>query len=482
MFRDGQWTIATGRAGEGATIRFVFGGANNADRLIRAGRFVQLGITVLLGIVIALWARQVAGATAAVFGVALWVFNPLVLAYGHLILNDMDVALMMALAVWAFSVFLQTPTARHAILAGLASGAAIMMKFSALLLGPMFLALGLVWWLCRWPERQSRPAAVESGPADRADEPPAWRRFWRWLPLAVGVTYAVILLAYAPCWKPAPPIAAEQAAKLNVPGWFQLLRPVLIPPDFYKGLAIQMAHAKIGHASFLAGEWRLKGWWYYFPVALALKFPLPLLALTALGPGLWLSQRRRREFAATAPWVAALTYLGCSMAGTINIGIRYMLPLLPLLAVGIAAQVTVAGRGARVAAWLLTAWLAMVAVRAHPHFLEYFNECAGGPANGCRWLVDSNCDWGQDVKRLKSYLAARGAPPVYLAFFGSQQALDYYGIRRTPVSAVAARALRQGTLIVSASELMRRRWDWLRAEREPVGRIGYTLFVYQLGE
>ena len=39
-----------------------------------------------------------------------------------------------------------------------------------------------------------------------------------------------------------------------------------------------------------------------------------------------------------------------------------------------------------------------------PHYLAYFNELAGGPANGFKELVDSNLDWGQDLKNLKLWL------------------------------------------------------------------------------
>jgi 4-amino-4-deoxy-L-arabinose transferase-like glycosyltransferase len=464
LFPQGQddwyfWPVWEGYAVSDA---FVFGGQNDADRLILAGRLVQVGITLLIGVVIALWLRAQAGATAAVWGVALWALNPLVLAYGHLIVNDMGVALFMTLAAWAFSRFLIRPSARRAALVGLATGGAFLMKFSALLLLPVFLVMLVIWWLTRPSDAQ--PAAV-----------------WRLLALAIGVAYAVVLVGYAPRWQPAPPISAERADLLNVPSWFRLLRPVLVPPDFFKGIAIQWAHAKTGHAAFFAGQWRMKGWWYYFPALLALKSPLPLLALAGLGAGLAFTRLRRLEFARLAPWVAALTYLGCSLAGTIDIGVRYMLPFVALVTVGIAAQLATAGRALRVAGVVLTAWLAVVAVRAHPHFIEYFNECAGGPARGWRWAVDSNYDWGQDVKRLRNYLAARGHPPVYLVYFGPRRAVDYYGIRYTGLTMQQAQELRTGTLIVSVSELMQPRWNWLREQRQPTDRIGYTLFLYQLG-
>ena len=40
-----------------------------------------------------------------------------------------------------------------------------------------------------------------------------------------------------------------------------------------------------------------------------------------------------------------------------------------------------------------------------PHYLAYFNEAFGGPANGYKFLADSsNLDWGQDLKGLKRFM------------------------------------------------------------------------------
>src|SRR5439155_5938092 len=89
--------------------------------------------------------------------------------------------------------------------------------------------------------------------------------------------------------------------------------------------------------------------------------------------------------------------------------------------------------------------------------LSYFNELVGGPREGWRWLVDSNLDWGQDMKRLARYLAARGEPPVKLAYFGLGDP-SRYGIRcEMVISSVAVgepAELTGGTYVVSATQLV----------------------------
>jgi hypothetical protein len=426
----------------------LYGDWNNPDILLWASRCVQVGLTLLTGLVIAFWLRR----EAAVFGVALWVFNPIALAYGHIVVTDISVTFGMTLAIWMFTMFLEKPSWRTALLAGGAMGLALVMKFSAVLLAPIFAVL----LLAKWCET---------------------RMVWKWLPLVALAAWAVVMLVYAPYWKPAPALSAVEAARIGVPGWFQTLRPVLVPPGFFKGIAMQAEHAAFGHEAFLCGEWGAKGWWYYFPLALAWKLPVPLLVLTLAGLSLWLVRLRQWSFAEAAPWVAAFVFLALAMTSTINIGVRYVLPMLPLLAVGTAQQLS---RSWRVAVWMLCAWLAVATTLAYPFYIEYFNEFAGGTRYGYRRLVDSNYDWGQDAKRLQAWLAERGNPKVYLRFFGSGKAIQHYGIRYEPASPDKMRQAKEGLLVISASALMKPDWRWLDEQRKPIARIGQTLFVYEL--
>ncbi len=439
---------------------FLYGGANDADKVLAASRWMQVVLTVLTGIVIFFWLRRLAGGMAAALGVALWALNPVTLAYGHLVLTDMGETLMFVLAVWGFSTFLDRPSTGRAALCGLACGGALVMKFSAVLLAPILLALlGLHVMLKR-----------------------DWRGLGKHLLVMALAAAGVVLLIYAPFWRPAPPLPADTATKIGVPTWFQVLRPVLIPPDFFKGLALLGQHESAGHWAFLCGQWRQTGWWYYFPVTMAVKTPLPLLLLTAVGLLMWLGRLRRFSLPQAIPWLAALLYLLFAMAGNINIGVRHLLPMFALLAVGTASQFSLRSRQVQLCAWLCTGWLLLVTWHARPYFIEYFNELAGGPSNGYRCLVDSNLDWGQDVKRLKHFLNEQAMTNIDLAYFGPDRSLDYERITGRRVTPDEASGLHSGTLVISASYLMGRGWDWLRACHEPVARVGYTMFVYRLGD
>lgn len=442
---------------------FLYGGENDADRMLTAARLMQVVLALLTAAMIFLWASQLGGPLAGLCGCALWVFNPVALAHGHIVQTDGGGTLTMLAAVWSFTHFVQHPRLRSAVIAGLAFGLALTTKLSALLLLPIFAAVtALVWW-------------------KGAAEPRLTRQFLRLIPVLVVCTWAVILIAYAPRWTPAPPLDEEQAAWLNVPLWFEEFRPILIPPDFFKAVALLIGTADAGHSGYLFGEWRPEGWWYYYPVAFALKTPIVFLALTAGALIFLFSHIRTRRTEQLVPWIAAAMFFVLAMHNKMNIGVRHLLPVYGLLAVAVASQLAPLRGPSRVATLVLVAWLAVVSIRAHPFYIEYFNGFAGGARNGYQYLLDSNLDWGQDVKRLQKYLADRNVDHCYLAYFGVEKAITYYGIQSTGVEATEARNLQQGTLVISAMALMRPEWAWLREQHQPIDRVGYTLFVYRIG-
>ena len=129
--------------------------------------------------------------------------------------------------------------------------------------------------------------------------------------------------------------------------------------------------------------------------------------------------------------VPVVVFLGVAMASGINIGLRHILPVFPfiLLLAAAAAKMLLAspGRlGPAVVAVLLVGGTAEYA-DAYPHPLGFFNRFVGGPANGYKYLADSNLDWGQDLKPLKAWMAGEGVSHVNLAYFG-QADPAYYGI------------------------------------------------------
>jgi 4-amino-4-deoxy-L-arabinose transferase-like glycosyltransferase len=239
---------------------------------------------------------------------------------------------------------------------------------------------------------------------------------------------------------------------------------------FFAGIAFQQQHAHVGHWGFLSGEYSTNGWWYYLLVAFVLKTPIAGMLLLVS---------------------AFFIYFSINSQA---IGLRYMLPSYPFLFVFAAgaAKTLLSKKFLAVVYGVLIAWYIGASLYIHPHYLAYFNELAGGPDNGYRYLVDSNLDWGQDLKGLGRYMREHGIPKVCLSYFGSDTP-DRYGIAydwlpseilRNPSPGVQTVTLHDWVAI-SATNLQgvyferKDVYAMLRTKR-PVAKIGYSIFVYNL--
>jgi hypothetical protein len=191
-----------------------------------------------------------------------------------------------------------------------------------------------------------------------------------------------------------------------------------------------MLHNKLGHPAYLLGEPRTFGWWYYFPVGLAVKSPLALLAM--LAAGCWICWRNRRRLPYLLPVAFALGILIPAMSGNVNIGVRHVLPVFIAFSMIAALGLVELARRAHRATWagaaagILVLWLAATGVLHHPDYIPYFNELVPYPQD--RVLCDSDYDWGQDVKRLATRLHQLGATEVNYGFVNAadNQFLETY--------------------------------------------------------
>lgn len=399
-----------------------------------------LTLTVLLAAALVLWARRLEGDEGALGAAIAFAFCVPWIANASLVTTD---AMSAALFFVAFSLMSVRPRPRRVWLAaGAVTGAALASKFNMVVLPALMTC-------CLLGEAKVERRAVD------------WKSFGG----AVFSSIALLTLCY---------------------GVYHLAL-------FYDGLQATFSRLSQGRPSYLMGRWSSQGWWYYFPVAVLVKTPLPLLLLGA--GGAVLAARRK---AAEAVWLLLppIGYFLASLTTKTQIGYRHILPVYPFLCLWAGLALARLWRTAgRVAAVVLAAWLAVTVARVHPHHLAYFNEAAGGPADGAKWLADSNLDWGQDLKGLSEAVAARGNPPVVLSYFGSDDPAAY-GLSYAPVGMIGnvERAgapdgvLRPGAPVLfavsqtNASAVYFERKDafaWLES-RAPVARPGWSIALYDL--
>jgi hypothetical protein len=176
------------------------------------------------------------------------------------------------------------------------------------------------------------------------------------------------------------------------------------------------------HPAYLFGSYSFTGWWYYFPLAFLVKSPLAFIAVTGMS-AFWLCgsvfvRRRPDGVFLLAPLVV---YGAFAMMSNVNIGLRHLLPVYPFLFVAAAGLWGALWERRSVIRWVaagLGAWMTLssLSIRCDP--VEYFNELAGGPGGGWRYLSESNLDVGQNFLRLADWIRTRKPQALYMNLIG----------------------------------------------------------------
>jgi hypothetical protein len=344
LLRDDRYTQNLGRARIGNLI------------------FLVIGIAA-----VALWARDLISSAAGLIAALLFASTPAVLAHAGLATTDMAVTAMIPAALYALTRFPDRPSTPRTIILGIVIALGLLSKYSFIVYFPVA-ALVLIVVRRRFPLLKLIAAAA----------------------IAALLVWGTFRFTFTTL-QAADPRAADMCAEVfHAP---QLATAVRLPaPDYLNGFIEVARHDHRGHRAFLLGEMKDgRGWWYYFPVALFFKTPIPLIVLFLTGIAILIA---RRKF--EIPLIA-LVILGVATTGHINIGIRHLLPIYAPLAVT-AAFAVVELRRFRAVSMALIAWLLIGIGIAHPDYIPWFNAFAGSHPEEI--LNDSNLDWGQDVLRL----------------------------------------------------------------------------------
>lgn len=379
---EGRWELAAG----------AFLWRDNADplRLIFLGRLPAMWLTLLLGAVLFRWGRQLGGGVPALVALTLLLFDPNVLAHGRLITNDISLALWLTLAIYFYWRWAKTDRSRLIVGLGVALGLAAATKYSAVTIVPVLVILAL--WL-GWRRRSWRPIVV--------------------LALAGGIALVTLWAAYGFASRPFPLAAV----------WADLQWTL----DYLQQPPI----------TFLLGQSRPGGWWYYFPIAFLVKTPLVTLVLLAAAVVVTGSAIFRRRQPSGIDWTSFLMlvlmplfYFAVSLVGPFQIGYRHLAPMLPFVilftSVSLWGPRAAKSVRARRAAAVLVASLPVFSLVVWPNYISFFNVLAGGPSRNWRILSDSNIDWGQDLPPLAQWTEEQGdEQPLFLSYFGTAHPSAY---------------------------------------------------------
>ena len=407
---------------------FLYHNRLSPDAILMVSRCITIALTLLFALILTIWVERRAGRFAAVIALIFFAFDPNILAHGRYATNDLCLALFFFLAVVCWNRALARGRLVDYAVAGLVVALALCTKLSGVLVLPALAVLCLV----RRPEAKV---------------------------LARGCAMALL--------------TAVVAMLVMYHGTLYHYREVI---DAWR------AQAAGGHLAYAFGSTFKHGQWYFYPAVAAVKTPVGVfvaLAVTLLA----ILGRKRMAAESYVVLVPAAIYAIACIVSPIDLGIRILLPIYPLLYAFIALNLP--ARHLKAALLICAAIVVVESATIYPYYLAYFNAFSGGPTQGPRYLLDSNIDWGQDTKRLKVFLRERGVRGACTAYFGLAYPF-YYDIVQLPwpgyVNPSNVRSLNclvavSATWLYGGPEIAGPTWGWLRSQT-PNARIGYSIYVY----
>jgi 4-amino-4-deoxy-L-arabinose transferase-like glycosyltransferase len=408
--------------GEAAGRDLLYHSSASYDQILTLARLGMLPFLLVLLLSTWTWTRRWYGDGSALLATLFLVATPVILGHASVVAVDVAVTAMIMLTLWLLLRWFESPGWRSSLWLGLAAGLAMASKISAI----PFLGVSL-----------SSLLALRLLMLPRA--PLSWQ-----LPRRLGQAAASLLLSLAVLVGVYGPkrvyltdaqhtpslsldflsgshgalhdLAYRFAAQVPLPLGFKMVPLSILGVEY---------HNTHGHNSYLLGQTALDGWWYFYPVALAVKTPLPLLLLGLAGLTLMAVRGWRTAsvyLMAPSACFASILLFAC-LYSHINIGVRHVLIAYPLLAMGAGYLIVTLwqrwqSRPAHIALSALVLWEVATLAFAYPDYLAYFNLI--GASHPERILVDSDLDWGgQDLRRLEKVLAARGVQQFWLGYKGT---------------------------------------------------------------
>lgn len=447
--------------GRGARPEFAMGEdfvAANGERsffLFMIARWACIPFSWLGGIVCYLWARDLYGRPAGIIACAIWCFEPNILAHASLMTPDAHATSLGLAACYSFWRWLKHPTWTQTFVTGVVLGLAELAKTTFILFYPLW---PLLWLIYRWPDRRKM-------------------RLFDWLREAAMLAVRMIIGLYvlnmgyefdnslrplneyyftSKLFTGSGADDSSKRLRESLPAsgltqclpatahnrfagtWLDAL-PVPFPKQYILGIdAQQRDFESYGRPSYLRGEWRDNGWWYYYLYAVAIKSPLGLLILASIallhelattfgfqGPSPANRYRHQSAYSFRDTTILLLPpgiiFAIVSFKSGFCEHMRYALPCFPFFFVWISGTLRIfLDKGNCVAVncgplrtitvvvayavLSLLLWSITSSIWIYPHSLSYFNETIGGPFNGSRHLIGSDVDWGQDLTYLRTWV------------------------------------------------------------------------------
>jgi hypothetical protein len=503
--------------------RFLYQ-VNDADSILFKGRLMIVGLSILLGLYVFRFAKDISGWTSGYIALLFYVFCPNILAHSRLVTLDLALAAFVFIAIYHYHRALLHRRIADLIGASFFTFLAINAKYTGLLLFPIFILSSLLF---RYSN--GKPDDDPSHPGFRLSSlrvTPV-RLFLLVCCTAVALTNAIYLFNGS-----LSSIRGYHNTLQNRPGAVEstLFRqladtpiisrlPACLPADYLRGLDLTLHEDRESlHPNWYLGKLYPKGGNLpgYYLTAFVLKTPLPLLivlflpCLLTLYPIIARFNKKHQNNNLKPEQISvnpverftplnsfaryqlifllipcAVFFLFFSLICQSQLGLRLILPIYPFLYVTAGFLIPRMFPNRKPVAPViaaLTGWFILSSFLIHPDYLSYFNELAGGPEKGVHYFADSNIDWGEDIKGLKAYMDIKDIPEINLMYYGPNGSLEtrYYGIIQAPPerAALSPWAISATWLYYADIDAIRNAIPFSLKTRQTDDTIGHSIYIY----
>ena len=503
--------------------KFIYHDDNDADQILFWARLPILLFSILLGLYVYKWTREVYSKKVALIALFLFVLSPNIIAHSRLVTTDLGVAATFFIALYYFYKFIKKPSWLNIFLTGIALGVAQLVKFSNILLLVYLVILIFALVLFYKKKIDFKFPLVQ-----RIDR--EWlRRAYVYIGSFVIMCIVCFILVegvYALIIFGTPQEMLHEVIDISISNeeltwtkdilYYMMDNPVLKPIGYYLlGLVMVFVRVGGGNTTYFLGETTNQSFWYFYPISFLIKTPIATLILSIFSIIGILKFSIRKSINKDAVsfikrfWRTIGAYVNnhllefislsvivmffvVGIKGNLNIGLRHILPLYPFLFILCAKYFFKLFKESniilKVIGVLLLIWYAAANFITYPSYLAYFNELAGGTKAGHKYTTDSNVDWGQDLKRLANYVEENNIDHITIDYFGGS--VPKYFIDEDKITTWNSnKGKPKGWFALSATYYQNSRWysktqgeidyAWLD-DIEPEEIIGGSILVYNL--
>ena len=388
-------------------------------------RLPMMLLMIGLGIFLYKWATELYGKKIGLISLAIFAFYPDIIAHGRLVTTDIAAAFGYLITIYYFDKALKNITFKSVLIAGVVFGVAQSLKFSVFLL---FGVLLLMAFIRAYLDMKAKTSTFGE----------SLKKYLLAFIKVSAISLITIWIIYIPFVWNTPKEIEHQLIESNLTNdpKTQYLRNFLHLLEgnnitralghYLLGVMLVFARVAGGNATYAIGHLSDKSIPWYFPLAWMIKTPISVILLLLASLFMVASKRVKRSlddiWTLSVILLPIVVYWGFTLKGSLNIGIRHLMPTVPfvILLIGYAIAKIFENKAYKKIQYVVLGLIGLQILSVlsyYPGFIGYFNEFV--PRNQrYKYLIDSSLDWGQDLLRLKEFVDENNIEEIKVDYFG----------------------------------------------------------------